>query len=169
MVEAAQLLETPGREEVESFLYREAGLLDGRRFEQWLELFLPDAIYWIVGLDGEEPPSDIESRAWWAYDDLPALREKVFRVGSGAAYAQEPASQTRHLVNNVWINGERDGSLSVLSNFIVVELRKEEQHLYAGSFEHTLTVGGELGFRIARKKVILLNKSEPIGNLTFFL
>ena len=33
--------------EVEQFLYREARLLDSRRFTEWLELFSEDVRYWM--------------------------------------------------------------------------------------------------------------------------
>src|SRR5204863_248590 len=35
------------KEEVEDFLYREAELLDERRYEAWLDLFTEDAHYWM--------------------------------------------------------------------------------------------------------------------------
>ncbi|HWM76977.1 MAG TPA: aromatic-ring-hydroxylating dioxygenase subunit beta, partial [Methylomirabilota bacterium] len=35
------------KQEIESFLYREADLLDERRYEEWLELFTEDAHYWM--------------------------------------------------------------------------------------------------------------------------
>ena len=34
--------------EVEQFLYREARLLDERRFREWLELLTEDVRYWMV-------------------------------------------------------------------------------------------------------------------------
>ena len=35
--------------DVEQFLYREARLLDERRFREWLELFAADVRYWMPG------------------------------------------------------------------------------------------------------------------------
>jgi 3-phenylpropionate/cinnamic acid dioxygenase small subunit len=35
--------------EVKQFLYREARLLDERRFHEWLELFTEDVRYWMSG------------------------------------------------------------------------------------------------------------------------
>ena len=35
------------KEEIEQFLYREAELLDERRYEEWLELFTEDAHYFM--------------------------------------------------------------------------------------------------------------------------
>ena len=43
--------------EVEQFLYREARLLDERRFHDWLELFTDDARYWMVGRSNRYPKS----------------------------------------------------------------------------------------------------------------
>lgn len=41
--------------EVEEFLYREARLLDERRFDEWLDLFTDDARYW-MGARGNRYP-----------------------------------------------------------------------------------------------------------------
>jgi len=41
--------------EVEQFLYREARLLDERRFHEWLELFTDDVRYWMAGRTNRYP------------------------------------------------------------------------------------------------------------------
>src|ERR671925_361009 len=41
--------------EVEQFLYREARLLDERRFHEWLELFTEDVRYWMPGRSNRYP------------------------------------------------------------------------------------------------------------------
>ena len=41
--------------EVEQFLYREARLLDDRRFREWLELFTGDVRYWMAGRTNRYP------------------------------------------------------------------------------------------------------------------
>ena len=49
---------------VADFLYREARLLDVRKFGDWLDLFCEDAVFWApaVGMDGEYI-TDPEARA----------------------------------------------------------------------------------------------------------
>src|SRR5262249_47325129 len=42
------MMQEAGIREVEQFLYREARLLDERRFRDWLELFTDDVRYWMV-------------------------------------------------------------------------------------------------------------------------
>ena len=41
--------------EVEQFLYREARLLDSRRFHEWLELFTDDVRYWMANRSNRYP------------------------------------------------------------------------------------------------------------------
>src|ERR1700736_5089021 len=41
--------------EVEQFLYREARLLDERRFREWLELFTDDVRYWMGARSNRYP------------------------------------------------------------------------------------------------------------------
>src|SRR6266852_3615597 len=43
--------------EVEQFLYREARLLDERRFRDWLELFTDDVRYWMAARANRYPRS----------------------------------------------------------------------------------------------------------------
>src|SRR5260370_37861641 len=43
--------------EVEQFLYREARLLDERRFHEWLELVSDDVRYWMGGRTNRYPKS----------------------------------------------------------------------------------------------------------------
>src|SRR5205814_5944535 len=102
---------------VEGFLYHEAQLLDERRFEEWLELFTDDALYWVP--EGEE--EDPVRRVSIAYDDRRRLHERVLRLQSGFAYAQDPPSRTCHLVGNVRVQ-EADGELDVASSLIVAEV-----------------------------------------------
>ena len=43
--------------QVERFLYREARLLDERRFHEWLELFTDDVRYWMPVRSNRYPKS----------------------------------------------------------------------------------------------------------------
>ena len=43
--------------EIEQFLYREARLLDDRRFRDWLELFTDDVRYWMASRTNRYPKS----------------------------------------------------------------------------------------------------------------
>jgi 3-phenylpropionate/cinnamic acid dioxygenase small subunit len=148
----------------EEFLYHEAALLDGRRFEEWLALYADDAVYWIP--QGDEP--DPQHKVSIIYDDRRRLRERVLRLSSGFAYSQDPPSRTCHVVGNPRVSSNGAGQLEVTSNLIVAEVRRAAQNLYAGRVEHQLVSEGN-SFLIKRKVIWLLNRDAPLGNVTFLI
>jgi 3-phenylpropionate/cinnamic acid dioxygenase small subunit len=152
------------RAEAEDFLYREARLLDERRFEDWLALFDDEAHYWLPRHEHDDPRRD----AALAYDDRRTLGDRVERLRSPAAHAQAPPSRTRHLVTNVEVEDAPDTGVRLRSNFAVYELRTGGERTFAGHAEHYLR-RTEDGWRIHLKKVVLVNADQPLYNLTFLL
>ncbi len=162
-------------EEAAQFLYREARLLDERRFDEWLALFTPDGLYWAPTDDAATDPYDKVSLI---HDDSLRREERVFRIRA-APPAQSPESRTLHLVSNVEVeDGARPGEARVFSSQIVYEMRAGggnyrylelgEPRSFAIRCEHVLRPDAA-GWRIATKKMLLLNRDIPIGNLTFIL
>jgi len=159
--------------EIEQFLYREARLLDQRQFHQWLELFTDDVRYWMPMRSNRYP---LTSKAFSVLDgsryeeeelskegDLAILDEtkeslsqRIKRLDTGMAWAEDPPSRTRHFVSNVEVYpGDTESELRVYSNFILYRTRAEtEQDFYVGSREDTLRkVGG--AWKIAFRKIVL--------------
>src|SRR6476660_5328077 len=129
--------------EVEQFLYREAWLLDERRFHQWLELFTDDVRYWMAARRNRYPKSskaiavldldrsveeDSTEDAELAIldEDKHTLSARVARLDTGMAWAEDPPSRTRHLLANIEVEpGDAGSELKVHSNFIVYRSRSE--------------------------------------------
>ncbi len=158
------------RFEVEQFLYAEAARLDAHDYPGWLELFTPDALYWIPsGADDIDPTREVSI----VHDRLNFLTERVWRFDSGLAYAQEPRSRTTHLVSNVRVLDvrphETEGELiHVEACFIVAEFRRNNRYQHAGRYDYRLhRRGGE--FRIDRKKVELIDNDGLLGNLSLLI
>lgn len=152
------------RQEVEALLFEEARLLDQRAFSAWLDLFAADAIYWIpAGPSDTDPLRDVSI----VFDRVPQLRERVWRLESGLAYAQEPNSKTSHLVGNVEVHAE-DDELVVRSTFTVAEFRRERHLVHAGSCLHRLRRDADR-LMITLKKVALINSDGHIGNMSILL
>lgn len=159
--------------EASQYLYREAALLDERRYREWLELFTDDATYWVPQAGGEDPKRLVSI----SYDDRRRLEERVLRLEGGFAFAQDPPSRTCRVVGNVVLDDtgegaeQEEGDLPVSSNLMVAELRRAEQTVYAGRVEHRLVRedGGDGNLRIRRKVIRLINSDAPLGNLSFLL
>jgi 3-phenylpropionate/cinnamic acid dioxygenase small subunit len=152
------------RERVEEFLFYEAKLIDEHLYEEWLGLWTEDGLYWVPCNTDDADPA---RQAMIIYDNRARLGERIYRLTSGAAWAQQPRSRTRRLISNVEVR-QNEGGYLVESNCIIAELRRSKQDIFAARMLHTLRPAGE-SFRIALKKVLLLNNDEPIDNLTFLV
>jgi len=160
-------------DEVEGFLYREARLLDERRFDEWLDLFTDDARYW-MGARGNRYPKASKAIAildpdrhvendLTKEDELAILDEtretlgrRIARLATGMAWAEDAPSRTRHLVTNLEIKpGDVVLELNVYCNFIVYRSRAEtEQDFYIGARHDVLRlVDG--AWKITRRKLTL--------------
>lgn len=153
------------RAEAEELLFEEASRLDHRDFPGWLELFTEDCIYWIPSMRDELDPSRHVSIV---YDDRQLLKERVWRLDSGLAYAQEPGSRSVHVVGNVQVKGAVDGDIHVESAQIVTEFRRGRQHVHAARCTHHLR-RERGGLLIALKKILLVNNDGHLGNLSVLL
>jgi 3-phenylpropionate/cinnamic acid dioxygenase small subunit len=151
--------------EIEALLHTEAARLGARDFSGWLELYTDDAEYWIPSNADDTNPSRQVSII---YDRRDQLAERVWRLESGLAYAQEPQSRASHLVGNVRLL-EPEGDLIVAESvFNITEFRRSVIHVHAGRVVHHLRRDGE-GLRIVRKKVELVNNDGHLGNLSILL
>jgi benzoate/toluate 1,2-dioxygenase subunit beta len=153
------------RTDAEDLLYTEAALLDDRRFDQWLEMFTDDAVYWVPARFG---PSDPSRQSSFIYDDRPRMGDRVWRLSEGPAHAQIPPSATRHLVSNVQIVEADDLLVTVRSNFAIFESRKDVLRTFAGDYLHQIRREPD-GWKFSSKKATLVNLEAPIFNLTFMI
>lgn len=168
--------------EVEQFLYREARLLDERRFREWLALFTDDVRYWMVGRSNRYPQSskaiaaldprrrndEEEENALAILDESKTtLAGRVARLETGMAWAEDPPSRTRHLITNVEVEPEEAG-LIVHSNFIVYRSRSEtEQDFYVGA-RRDLMRRSEGGLKIASRRIMLDQNVMLAMNVSIF-
>jgi 3-phenylpropionate/cinnamic acid dioxygenase small subunit len=172
--------------EVEQFLYREARLLDERRFHDWLQLLTDDIHYWMGNRTNRYPKSskaiaildpdryDEDDRT--KEDELAILDEdkstlsaRVARLDTGMAWAEDPPSRTRHLITNIEVEpGDAEAELEVYSNFIVYRSRSEtEQDFYVGARRDVLRrVDG--AWKIASRKVTLDQNVLLAKNVSIF-
>jgi 3-phenylpropionate/cinnamic acid dioxygenase small subunit len=153
------------RQEIEEFLYHEANLLDEWRLNEWLELFTDDAIYWIPCNRNDIDPTRELSLV---YDHRKDLEDRVFLQSSSKRWCQRPPSKTSRMLSNVQHYGSDGDTVTVSSRFVLYELRSGTQASFIGRYEHHLRqVNG--GWKIALKKVELLNNNDMLPSIAFLL
>lgn len=153
------------RHQIENFLYREARLMDENAYDEWFALWTDDALYWVPA---NEDNIDPQRHVSIVYEDKAHLEDRIERLKSGAAYAQDPKSRMRRVISNIEIEEGENGEVTVYSNFNLTELRRSQQRTFAGRTIHKLRPEGN-SFKIAYKKVLLVNNDEVISNLTFLV
>jgi len=146
----------------EQFLLHEARLLDDGKFDDWLKLFTPEAWYWVPSEPDQADPIETVSLI---YDDRRLLETRVRRLSSPRMYSQEPRSRTSRMVGNVSLEESGKDACTVRSKFVMVEYRREQQRLFAGTALHRLIqTGGRI--MIAWKRVNLVNCDAPLDGIT---
>jgi 3-phenylpropionate/cinnamic acid dioxygenase small subunit len=150
---------------IENFLYREARLMDMHAYDEWLALWTDDALYWVPCNDDDIDP---ERHVSIVYENRAALEDRIARLKSGTAYAQDPKSRLSRVVSNVEVEEGNDGEVTVHSTFNVTALRRRRMDTFAGHAIYKLRHSGD-SFKIAYKKVLLINNDEVIHNLTFLI
>src|SRR5260221_10453179 len=119
----------------EQFVLHEARLLDEAKFDDWLALFTDDGWYWVPSEPGQANPHDTVSLI---YDDRRLLETRIRRLASPRMYSQEPRSRTSRIVANATIEDAEGRAATVRSKFLMIEYRREQQRLFAGTPWHRL-------------------------------
>lgn len=155
----------PTLAEVEAFLYREARLLDERRFEDWEELFTADGWYWVPTEPGQADPL---TQVSIFYDDRALMRRRIQRLRHPDIHVQDPPSRTVRIVGNVCFDRQQTEDARLLhlytSSLIVLEYRLGTQRSFGGLVTHALT-WEDAELQIQWKKVELINADSVFGPL----
>jgi benzoate/toluate 1,2-dioxygenase beta subunit len=149
------------RGECESFLYAEARLLDEGRFEDWLDLYADECVYWIPLVPGGGDPS---TQVTNAMDDRRRLEDRVVWLRSAFVWSQIPRSRTVRTIGNVEPMQDGD-ALLVRSTFVLHDVRAGDHTTHAGWYVHRLQRTGD-GLRIVSKQVNLADGDQAHANMS---
>lgn len=166
-------------QEVTDFLYREADLLDERRYQEWLALLADDLRYWMPMRrnvkygEGEREFTRDQTDVNWFDEGKETLTRRVRQIETGIHWAEEPVSRISHLVSNVRLIEATPSpadayEVAVKCRFLIYRNRVEtETDFMVGKREDVLRREGD-EWRIARRKIILDQNVLLSKNLSFF-
>ncbi len=141
--------------EVEQFLYRQSELLDGKKWQDWIDLFTDDGIYWM--------PPEPSYTTWDGHagdlrrgqepdERAHGARAAPRRLVAAPALGHEPRGFER-------VDREKEsknGDVEVRSRFHMMELRRDDVRHFAGLYTHHLKKTKD-GFRIKLQRVDMAN------------
>ncbi|MGY1806966.1 3-phenylpropionate/cinnamic acid dioxygenase subunit beta [Blastococcus sp. SYSU D00669] len=162
--------------EIEQFLYDEADLLDSWQFDEWLTLIAPDIHYWMPTRTNRlQRQRHLETGGLGdaAYFDetYEHLEQRVRRLRTGMAWAEDPPSRTRHMVSNVRVRStDIDGTYELDCAFFIYRTRLErEMDMFVGRRNDVVRrAANAYGFEIARRTILLDQATLLAKNLSIF-
>ena len=146
-------------------LFREGHYLDSRNWQAWLDLYTEDAVFWLPAWRSENelcgsPDSEL---SLIYYEGRGGLTDRVWRATSGLSVASTPLARTAHTISNVILreaDTEDEAKLAASWSTHVYDPKTHRQQTFFGLYEHDLHRGPE-GWRISRKKILLMNDRIP--------
>ncbi|MBL4639716.1 MAG: hypothetical protein JKY57_04220 [Kordiimonadaceae bacterium] len=147
-----------------AILNLEARLLDTRRFEEWLNLYSEDCVYWLPAYLNVDPRENVNV----AFDDRRRLEDRIIRLETGFAHNQSPDRRLRRLVSNIEAWEAEDGKTRrVMAKEHVFEHRTGTHMIdYVVALDYWLTLT-EQGWRIKVKYAELINSVDGLDTPTF--
>src|SRR4051812_22883277 len=147
-------------------LEREARLLDQLRYEEWLALLARECIYWVPATPNAGDP---RREVAVMFDDRRRLEDRVYRLRTGFAWSQAPASRTLRMVSNVEVFATgRDDVRMVRANFLIHEFWGDETRFLSGWWGYRCA-RRDAGWMILAKQVNLLECDQSIRNPSIIL
>ena len=154
------------RDEFRRLLEREARFLDQLRYDDWLAMYAAECVYWVPSTPkAGNPRREIAVM----FDDRRRLEDRIYRMRTGFAWSQAPASRTVRLVTNVEVfSTVRDDARMLRSNFLISEFWGDETRQLTGWAAHRV-VRDPTGWKIQTKQVNLIECDQPIRNPSIIL
>ena len=145
------------RDEVESFLFRQAELLDEKRWQDFIDLFDEGGVYWM--------PASPEQTTWDGVpsifaEDRNLMTVRMKRLTHPRAWSQAPMWGTSHLVGNIVVERDEGEEIVVRSRFHMMEFRRDASRHFAGSYRHHLRRTPD-GLRLKLQRVDMVNGQGP--------
>lgn len=145
-------------------LTREALLLDRGAYQEWLDLYTPDCVFWMPAWrdDGTQTQDPDRELSLIYYRGRRNLEDRVKRIQSGLSVASNVMPRVSHMIGNVLVEAS-DGQRARIASVFTVhvhDVRTSRAHVFFGRYEHEL-VFVEGRWMIAGKVIRLMNDVIP--------
>ncbi|HEY9278815.1 MAG TPA: aromatic-ring-hydroxylating dioxygenase subunit beta [Eoetvoesiella sp.] len=145
--------------EVSTLLASEALFLDEQRWQEWLDLYTEDAVYFVPAWQTEDKlTEDPKTQLSLIYiSSRLGLEERIFRIESRDSFASLPLDRTTHITSNLLLTSMDGDTVSVAANWLVHSVGSRGEATRGGRYKYTLR-RSEGKLRIARKVTIMIDE-----------
>ena len=139
--------------QLQVLLTRQAALLDAKRWNEWMELFTEDGLYWMPSAPEQ---SDWESQPSIFAEDRLLMEVRASRLLHPNAWSQAAQWATQHLLGTTIVEQAGSDTLSTWTPFQMMEVRRDKVRHFGGSYRHTL-VRQQGQWKIRMQRVDMFN------------
>ena len=157
----------PPESQLAEFIYREARLLDEKRFDAWYELLAGDARYWMPLTRGQP---DGRTHTSLFYEDKLLLKVRIERLRHPNAFSQQQPSFCQHVLQQPALeeSGPAAGDFLMRTPFMYVETQLDAQIVLAGvAYHHLTSINGAP--RIRMKKIERVNCDAALPSIQLLI
>ncbi len=147
------------------FIYQEARLQDDHQYAAWEALWTDDGVYWVPA-NGEDVDPEVAMSI--VYDNRSRIALRIKQLLTGKRHSQTPKSRLRRVISNVEIIGVQGDDTVVIANAMVFESNTRGDTVWASKNEYRLRRIDDQ-WRLARKKVVLVNNDKALFTLSFLI
>lgn len=112
---------------------QQGALLDARRWNEWMNLFTEDGLYWMPAAPEQ---SDWESQPSIFAEDRLLMEVRASRLLHPNAWSQAAHWATQHLLGTVIVEQAAGDSVSTWTPFQMLEVRRDKVRHFGGSYRH---------------------------------
>jgi benzoate/toluate 1,2-dioxygenase beta subunit len=143
---------------VSRFLFREARLLDDEQWDDWLQCYHPESVYWMPSWDDDDTLISDPQRevSLIYYPNRQGLEDRIFRIKTERSSATMPSTRTSHNLSNLEIE-QVDGALvTVRYNWLTLSHRYKTDYQHFGMTRVVIDFAGPQPL-IRNKYIVLKN------------
>ena len=146
-------------------IWREAQLLDDKKYEEWQTLYTDDAKY-IIPVDPDT--EDFESSLNMVYDDARMRHMRVTRLVQGYSMSAVAAARTSRTISRFTVEELTESTVTLRSAQVLVGFKRDKFQVLGADLTHRVRFTGD-DARIELKLVRLVNADSAVNASGFLL
>lgn len=151
--------------EAMSFVWLEADRLDHAEFEDWLNMWTPEARY-IVPV--EPGVTDFKSHLNYAYDNHSMREKRIERMLGGVSVSASPLARTIRSLSRFRLLSDDGETIELRCMQRLTEFRRNRERTYIANLEFRLKREPS-GLKIDQKVIRLINANHALGGISYIL
>ncbi|WP_285320868.1 aromatic-ring-hydroxylating dioxygenase subunit beta [Pseudarthrobacter sp. lyk4-40-TYG-27] len=146
-------------------IWREAQILDDKKYEEWQTLYTEDAKY-IIPVDPDT--DDFESSLNMVYDDARMRHMRVTRLVQGYSMSAVAAARTSRTISRFTVEELTQDTVTLRSAQVLVGFKRDKFQMLGADLTHRVRFAGD-DARIELKIIRLVNSDSAVNASGFLL